>query len=241
MTGWLVKEVFATLQGEGTWAGTPAVFVRFGGCNLWSGHDADRERDASRHGADCPRWCDTDFVTATSRYSTVELLNAVFAEAAKVGMGQPQHVVFTGGEPLLQLQDPACHDLVHRLIDMRCRVQIETNGTRPVPESLVDTFAAAAWITVAPKTAPDTILALDANELKVPFPNAWHPDEYAVRMMSKRALRAHGRLFVQPIARTSSRGVSVLDEDTTKRAIDFCLRHPDWRLSVQTHKTIGVP
>jgi 7-carboxy-7-deazaguanine synthase (Cx14CxxC type) len=207
-----VKEIFYTLQGEGAQAGRPAVFCRFAGCNLWTGHEKDRHR------ATC-QFCDTDFVgtdgTGGGKFSTEELANAVAAAwpSGQASAGRP-YVVCTGGEPLLQLDEPLI-DAFHRA---GFEVAIETNGTLPVPSGI-------DWICVSPK-AGATLVQDRGNELKLVFPQVGaDPERY-------RAL-AFERLYLQPMdGPDQARNVAL--------AVDYCLAHPEWRLSLQTHKLLGL-
>jgi 7-carboxy-7-deazaguanine synthase len=208
---YVVKEVFLTLQGEGANTGRAAVFCRFTGCNLWNGHEADRPQ------AVC-RFCDTDFVgtdgTQGGRYPTAaELTDAILA--AWKGGKQDRFVVFTGGEPTLQL-DQTLLDAV------RARgftVAIETNGTRRV-------LSGVDWVCVSPK-AGAPLVQTRGDELKVVV-----PQEGLDPVNFERLDFEH--FFVQPCD-----GPAVAAN--TRGAIDFCLAHPRWRLSTQTHKLAGIP
>lgn len=223
-----VKEVFATIQGEGRNAGTAAVFVRFAGCNLWNGQHEDRARDAERNEAKCPNWCDTDFVGGDTN-SAEELAARVSAAAELAGMGTPPLIVFTGGEPLLQL-DVA---LLERFPDSQ--LAIETNGTVEPTGELIDVVELLDWICVSPKVEPDRIRLRHGNEIKVVFP-AYDPLAYE----SLAAGFAHW--YVSPLATPLARpGLSLLDQDAMQAAAEFVRRHPRWRLSVQAHKLVGIP
>ena len=209
---YLVKEVFATLQGEGAQAGRPAVFCRFARCNLWSGHEEHRAS------AIC-QFCDTDFVGTDGpgggRFATAAEL-AAHVDATWVGPADSdrKYVVCTGGEPLLQLDD----ELVAALHDAGFAVAIETNGTLPAP-------AGIDWICVSPKAG--TTLALTAgDELKLihPQPGAEPPQFEHLDF---------DHFLLQPMD-----GPSVVAN--TESAIAYCLAHPRWRLSVQTHKYLGI-
>lgn len=225
MSKYHVVEVFKTLQGEGFHAGTSAVFVRFAGCNLWSGYDEHRQRDAARHGAECPRWCDTDFRKGTVMDEAQ--LEVRMREVAGLGAGV---VVFTGGEPLLQL-DTAAVRAARRAVPY-ATIALETNGTHVLPEGLwID------WVCLSPKVAPEHMVLTEADELKVVVPD-YDPLAYE-RVIRGRRGRLH--LFVQPRAATSGVGVSLLDKDVMARAARFCMENPTWRLSTQTHKVIGLP
>ena len=205
-----VKEIFLTLQGEGAHAGRAAVFCRFSGCNLWSGREEDRAV------AVC-RFCDTDFVsmdgTLGGRYATAdELADTVAAQWA--GTAGNRYVVLTGGEPLLQV-DKAFVDALHA---RGFEIGIETNGTIAPPEGI-------DWLCVSPKAAAN-LLVRKGHELKLVYPQAENrPEDFAGL--------AFERFSLQPMD-----GPDVADN--TARAIAYCLQHPQWRLSVQTHKSLGI-
>ncbi len=208
-----VKEIFYTLQGEGAHAGRPAVFCRFAGCNLWSGREADRA-DATCN------FCDTDFVGTDGpgggRFATAQELAARVKAAwpADAGQGTP-YVVCTGGEPLLQL-DAAAVDAFHAV---GFEVAVETNGTQPAPPGL-------DWICVSPKADAPVVLRA-GDELKLVFPQAAvDPDAFHGLAFRYR--------FLQPMDGPRLR-------ENTAAAAAYCLAHPSWRLSLQTHKLIGLP
>jgi len=206
-----VKELFKTLQGEGAQAGRAAVFCRFAGCNLWSGREEDRA-DAT-----C-RFCDTDFVGTDGpgggRFGTAAAL-ADAIEAAWAGGASGRYVVFTGGEPLLQL-DTALIGAVHA---KGFAVAVETNGTQEPPPGI-------DWICVSPKAgAPLRLVA--GNELKLVYPQDGIDPEALTGL-------AFDHFWIQPMdgpSRTAN----------TEASVAFCLKHPKWRLSLQTHKYIGIP
>ena len=202
-----VKEIFLTLQGEGMQCGRPAVFCRFAGCNLWSGREEDRAT------ATC-RFCDTDFVTpdAGKFRSALALADAI---AAQWGDGNERRfVVFTGGEPLLQL-DAALLDAVHA---RGFEAAVETNGTQVAPAGL-------DWICVSPK-AGAALVQTTGHELKLVFPQDGLDPESLTGLGFRHFL-------LQPMDGPDRIA-------NTKAAIDYCLQHPRWRLSVQTHKVIGI-
>jgi 7-carboxy-7-deazaguanine synthase (Cx14CxxC type) len=205
-----VKEIFLTLQGEGGQAGRPAVFCRFAGCNLWSGREEDRA------GAVC-NFCDTDFVgmdgPGGGRFADAEAL-AGAVEAAWRGGPAERLVVMTGGEPLLQLDEA----LIGALHTRGFSVALETNGTLPVPPG-VD------WICVSPK-ADAPVVQTAGQELKLVYPQA------GVDPARFEGL-AFERFLLQPMDGPER-------EANTAAAIAYCLAHPRWRLSVQTHKYIGI-
>ena len=207
-----VKEIFYTLQGEGANAGRPAVFCRFSGCNLWSGREADRAD------AVCT-FCDTDFVGVGpdgGKFSTANALaDAVSARWPwSASSGARPLVVCTGGEPLLQLDDAA----VSALHAAGFEVAVETNGTRLPPPGL-------DWICVSPKATAPLVLT-SGNELKLVFPQADAPPERFESL-------AFDHFYLQPM------DGPVVDANT-RQAVAYCLAHPRWRLSVQTHKALGI-
>jgi 7-carboxy-7-deazaguanine synthase len=207
-----VKEIYYTLQGEGAQAGRAAVFCRFAGCNLWTGREEDRAK------AVC-QFCDTEFVGTDGpgggKFATpAALAEAVAAHWPKGGRGRPL-VVCTGGEPLLQLDAPAVDAFHARGFE----VAVETNGTQPAPAGL-------DWICVSPKAGADLVLTR-GNELKLVFPQPG-------AMPERFETLDFGHFFLQPMD-GPERG------HNTRLAIDYCLSHPQWRLSVQTHKVVGIP
>jgi 7-carboxy-7-deazaguanine synthase (Cx14CxxC type) len=207
---YMVKELFYTLQGEGTNAGRPAVFCRFAGCNLWSGREADRAT------AVC-RFCDTDFVGTDGDGGGVFADAAALAAAVRRawrGGDQGRFVVFTGGEPLLQL-DHAAIDAVH---GAGFEIAIETNGTLPVPDGI-------DWVCVSPK-ADAPLVVQGGDELKLVYPQSGGaPDRFDAL--------AFGHWILQPMDGPDRAA-------NTRAAIDYCLAHPKWRLGLQTHKFVGI-
>lgn len=207
-----VHEIFYTLQGEGFHAGRPAVFARFAGCNLWTGREPDRAS------AVCT-FCDTEFVGAGPEggtFATAEALGAAVASRwpEHAEAGSRRFVVCTGGEPLLQLDEGALAALHAHGFE----VAVETNGTRPAPPGF-------DWVTVSPKA--DAPLVLTAgDELKLVFPQErGEPERY------ERLDFTH--FFLQPM---DGPDLAV----NTGRALEYCLAHPRWRLSLQTHKMLGI-
>jgi 7-carboxy-7-deazaguanine synthase len=207
-----VKELFYTLQGEGANVGRAAVFCRFAGCNLWTGREEDRAD------AIC-RFCDTDFVGVAAdggKFTDPAALAGAVVSLwpTAPGEGSRPFVVCTGGEPLLQLDGP----LVDALHAAGFEVAVETNGTRPAP-------AGIDWICVSPKArAPLTLTR--GNELKLVYPQEGGEPERYERLEFE-------HFFLQPMD-----GPDV--EANTRRALEYCLRHPRWRLSIQTHKLLGI-
>ncbi len=206
-----VKEIFLTLQGEGGQAGRAAVFCRFAGCNLWSGREADRAS------AVCT-FCDTDFVgmdgEGGGRFTTAERL-ADAVEAAWTGGPGDRLVVCTGGEPLLQL-DRAAIDALHA---RGFSIAVETNGTLAAP-------AGIDWVCVSPK-AQAAVVQTKGQELKLVFPQV-DVDPARFEHLD------FERFLLQPMDGPAR-------VENTQAAIAYCLAHPRWRLSVQTHKYLGIP
>jgi 7-carboxy-7-deazaguanine synthase len=208
-----VKEVFYTLQGEGTHAGRPAVFCRFSGCNLWNG------REAARHRAIC-QFCDTDFVGTDGpgggSFAHPEHLARAIADTWH-GTANPRaqrFVVCTGGEPLLQLDEP----LIDALHDAGFEIAVETNGTQRAPQGL-------DWICVSPKAGSKLRLTA-GDELKLVFPQRGaEPHEFEDLDFP--------RLLLSPMD-----GPDIASN--TQAAVEYCLQHPQWRLSIQTHKLLGI-
>ncbi|CCB65183.1 MULTISPECIES: 7-carboxy-7-deazaguanine synthase [unclassified Hyphomicrobium] len=207
-----VKEIFYTLQGEGANAGTPAVFCRFAGCNLWSGREQDRAK------ATC-QFCDTDFVGTDGpgggRFDTAEVLARACRDAAMPTTDSPKFVVLTGGEPMLQVDQ----DLVDALHAEGFRIAMETNGTLPALDTI-------DWICVSPKAGAD-LKQRHGHELKLVFPQTGiDPAGYLDLAFEQR--------FLQPMDGPDQVA-------NTQAAIAYCKANPAWRLSVQTHKLLGIP
>jgi 7-carboxy-7-deazaguanine synthase len=207
-----VKEIFYTLQGEGAQTGRPAVFCRFAGCNLWSGREEDRAT------ALC-RFCDTDFVgidgSGGGRFASASALARAVAAMwpGQSSRGARPFIVCTGGEPLLQLDEP----LVQAFHDCGFQVAIETNGTRLPPPGI-------DWICVSPKARADLVLC-SGDELKLIFPQAGAEPERFEHL-------DFCHFFLQPLDDPAR-------DQNTQLALGYCLAHPQWRLSLQTHKLAG--
>jgi 7-carboxy-7-deazaguanine synthase len=210
--GYAVKEIFYTLQGEGGQTGRPAVFCRFAGCNLWSGREADRAT------AVCT-FCDTDFVDTDGpgggRFATAEALAAAVARAWPARASGRRFVVCTGGEPLLQLDE----SLVAALHAEGFEIAVETNGTRLPPAGL-------DWICVSPKAGAELVLRA-GDELKLVYPQAGAEPERFEGL-------AFRHFFLQPMDGPERAA-------HTRATLQYCLAHPRWRLSLQTHKLLGIP
>ncbi len=210
-TVYSIKEIYYTLQGEGAHAGRPAVFCRFSGCNLWSGREEDRAS------AICT-FCDTDFRGVDGplggRYTSTELagiLNSLWPENVE---GQP-YVVCTGGEPLLQLDD----HLIEAIHQSGFEIGVETNGTIAAPKGI-------DWLCVSPKAGSD-LGQIQGNELKLVFPQEGLNPEDVVHL-------DFDHFYLQPMD-------GPLLAQNTSRTIAYCLAHPKWHLSLQTHKFTGIP
>lgn len=206
-----VKEIFFTLQGEGANSGRPAVFCRFAGCNLWSGLEPDRAS------AQCS-FCDTDFVgtdgSGGGKFDTAAELADAVRNMWPVGAGGTPFVVCTGGEPLLQLDQ----ELVMALHHAGFEIAVETNGTVAPPPGI-------DWLCVSPKAGADLVVTV-GDELKLVYPqDGASPEHYE-------ALRFR-HFFLQPMDGPAR-------EMNTLKTVDYCLTHPKWRLSLQTHKLLGI-
>jgi 7-carboxy-7-deazaguanine synthase (Cx14CxxC type) len=208
-----VKEIYYTLQGEGAQAGRSAMFCRFAGCNLWSGRQEDRAE------ATC-NFCDTDFVGTDGpgggKFADAETLAKACRAAWRGNSGTPPFVVLTGGEPMLQVDEA----LISALHGAGFEIAIETNGTLPVPRAI-------DWICVSPK-AGAPLVQRSGDELKLVYPqDCFDPAE--VESLD------FGHFLLQPMDAGSDSPANL------RAAIDYCLAHPKWRLSVQTHKLLGLP
>ena len=207
-----IKETYFTIQGEGFHTGRSAVFVRFAGCNLWSGHEKDRAK------AIC-KFCDTDFVgidgPGGGKFTTAsKLANHILSKWPK-GTNTEPFVVCTGGEPLLQIDS----ELVEALHDNKFEIAIETNGTIKPPQGI-------DWICVSPKAESD-VLINKGDELKLVYPQEGaEPSKYEHLEFDYFSL--------QPMDSDQL-------EENTKKTIEYCNQHPLWRLSLQTHKFLGIP
>jgi 7-carboxy-7-deazaguanine synthase len=210
-----VKEIFFTLQGEGAQAGRVAVFCRFAGCNLWSGHEADRAT------AICT-FCDTEFVGVDGpgggKFESAQALAVAIEEKWPRNSFQGKRfVVCTGGEPLLQL-DASLIDALHAI---GFEIAVETNGTIAAPAGL-------DWVCVSPK-AGAKLVQKSGDELKLVFPQT--ETEASPAAFEGLPFR---NFFLQPMDGPSR-------TENTKLAVKYCLEHPQWRLSLQTHKILGIP
>lgn len=205
-----VKEIFKTLQGEGAQMGRAAVFCRFAGCNLWSGREADRATSVCS-------FCDTDFVgidgSGGGRFADARIL-ADAIEGEWAGAPANRYVVLTGGEPLLQVDQ----DLVDALHARGFQIAVETNGTQPAPRGL-------DWICVSPKADADLVLR-SGNELKLVYPQEKAPPKKFENL-------AFDHFFLQPMDSTTAAA-------NLEAAITYCTQNPRWRLSLQSHKMIGI-
>ena len=212
---YVVKEIYYTLQGEGANTGRPAVFLRFAGCNLWTGLDKDRDKGPGG----CSRWCDTNFVGSDGpgggKFKTaIELVEAVRGHWPKAWRRTKSLVVCTGGEPLLQLDEA----LISKLHQVGFEVAVETNGTIKPPEGI-------DWTTVSPKAGSQLQLT-QGNELKLVFPQEDAEPELFEAL-------EFGQFYLQPMDGKDA-------TENTRLALEYCLTHPQWRLSLQTHKFLGI-
>jgi organic radical activating enzyme len=231
-TTYRVKNIFRTVQGEGFWAGRPAVFIRLVGCNMWSGYEEDRERDAERTGADCPLWCDTDF----TKEGSDDLMAEGLAGKMKEEGGEIDFCVLTGGEPFLQADAP----LIETLHEAGYQVSIETNGTVPIEDAFWSEERGKAvppdWITCSPKLPEDKLKLERFDELKLIVPD-YRPSNY--QDFAKRGIR-------HEVNGEQSRILQVQPEDgprleeAKRLAVEIATRNPDWRVSVQAHKMLGI-
>ena len=207
-----VKEIFYTLQGEGANTGRAAVFCRFAGCNLWNGREHDRDT------AVC-QFCDTDFVGTDGpgggRFATPEALAAAVSDAWLSTEPATRFVVCTGGEPLLQLDEP----LVHALHGAGFEVAVETNGTLLPPPGI-------DWLCVSPK-AGATLVVRQGDEIKLVFPQVGAEPELFEGLSFR-------HFFLQPMDGPDQ-------QENIDATLRYCLTHPRWRLSLQTHKLLGIP
>ena len=206
-----VKEIYYTLQGEGFYTGRPSVFLRFTGCNLWSGKEKDRKK------AICD-WCDTDFIGNDgingAKYLGSEIIKIIKTLWPKKEQSKP-YIVFTGGEPLIQLDN----ELIERVHKAGFEIGVETNGTM-TPPSGID------WICVSPKARSNFILK-KGNELKVVFP------QYEFNPLDHENLEFE-HFFIQTMD-------GLNQKENIRKSEDFVLKYPRWKLSIQTHKILGIP
>ncbi|WBF65781.1 MAG: 7-carboxy-7-deazaguanine synthase [Candidatus Kinetoplastibacterium crithidii] len=207
-----VKEIFKTLQGEGFHSGRTAVFCRFAGCNLWNGLEKDRLS------SEC-KFCDTDFIGTNGvnggKFKDVDLLVQSISKEWGSENYKDRYVVLTGGEPLLQVD----MKLINALHNSGFFIAIETNGTIIPPDGI-------DWICVSPKVSRDIILK-SGNEIKVVYPQLNMDMENFLHMDFE-------HFFLQPLYDKNLK-------DNTRLSIEYCIAHPKWRLSLQTHKYIGIP
>lgn len=207
-----IKEIFYSLQGEGAHSGRAALFCRFTGCNLWSGREQDRAKSV------CD-FCDTDFIGTDGKngdsFATAEQLANRLQELweGNVNSGTP-YVIFTGGEPALQLDQA----LVDACKQQGFETAIETNGTKPLPNGI-------DWVCVSPKSNSELVVT-SGNELKLVYPQPLaNPVQFAQLNFE--------HFFLQPMD-------GPLRESYTKQTIDYCLKYPQWQLSIQSHKVLGI-
>lgn len=210
-----VKEIYYTIQGEGLQVGRAAVFLRFTGCNLWSGRAEDRAKGPGG----CSAWCDTDFVGTNGpgggRFSDARALATAVAATWPTARGGSPLVVCTGGEPLLQLDQ----ELVDALHNVGFEVAVETNGTKPVPSGI-------DMVCVSPKAGGELVVHR-GHVLKLVYPQTGLPPEMFEQL-------SFDNFLLQPLDGPDR-------ERNTRMVTEYCLAHPKWRLSLQTHKYLGIP
>ncbi|GAA5213726.1 7-carboxy-7-deazaguanine synthase [Corallincola platygyrae] len=215
---YLVKEMFYSLQGEGAQTGRPAVFCRFSGCNLWNGQERSREKSICT-------FCDTDFVGTDGhgggKFREPEELALAVNQLWPKGVSGKPYVICTGGEPMMQVDEA----LITAFHNLDLEVAVETNGTLPVPES-VD------WICVSPKGTA-TLVQTKGDELKLVYP------QYDA-MPEKFEDLVFDYFYIQPKDLAYIAGDVGVQSDVLRQSIDYCMTHPKWRLSIQTHKEIGI-
>ena len=212
-----IKEAFYSLQGEGAHAGRPALFCRFTGCNLWSGKESQRME------AQC-QFCDTDFVGTDGQnggtFNTPAALMSHLDTLWPEGTAH-KYIIFTGGEPALQLDDA----LIAAAKALQYTIAIETNGTRPLPSGI-------DWICVSPKVAAPLVVN-EGHELKLVFPQEHLPPESFSHL-------SFDNFFLQPMDQSALPSDRIALEDTQTQTLRYCLQNPQWRLSLQTHKMLGI-
>jgi 7-carboxy-7-deazaguanine synthase len=212
-----VKEVFYSLQGEGAHAGRPAIFCRFTGCNLWSGLEKNRDS------AEC-QFCDTDFIGVNGqnggKFKTAQDL-AQHLDQFWPPNTNHKYIIFTGGEPALQLDEK----LVDAMKSKQYEIAIETNGTLPLPANI-------DWICVSPKTLGPLVVD-QGHELKLVYPQ----DRLTPDLFTHLSFQ---HFYLQPMDQSHLPSNRIAPESTTKMTLDYCLQNPRWRLSLQTHKMLGI-
>lgn len=206
-----VKEIFFSLQGEGAQSGRAAIFCRFTGCNLWSGREQDRAS------AVCD-FCDTDFIGTDGqnggKFSTAEELCKYLRSFWPLHSATPPYIIFTGGEPALQLDQ----DLVDTCHDFDFEVAIETNGTKPLPDGI-------DWVCVSPKADAEIVIT-HGDELKLVYPQPLaKPEQFSALEFE--------HFYLQPMDGPDRKKV-------TEATIEYCMQHPQWKLSLQNHKILGI-
>lgn len=223
-----IVEIFRSIQGEGVWSGRPAVFIRFAGCNMWSGLEEHRGRDAERNGVRCPRWCDTDFRKGLN-WSAVEIARYV----GELNPSKQRMIVLTGGEPALHVDV----SLLRCLRNESRMIAIETNGSIAIEQ---DVLAWIDWVTCSPKQKPSQIKLNRCSELKVVFEsNGTNPNEY---LSEECSLSVDTRcLYVQPELSGLAPWTTLGELRAHVRdVVQFIDANPDWKLSCQLHKLVGA-
>lgn len=233
MKKYKVKSIWRTLQGEGYYAGRPAIFIRFVGCNLWSGYAADRERDAHRNAASCPLWCDTDFTKeGSTAYTLHELVDAI----RLLDESNCRFCVITGGEPLLHIDA----QLIKALQQSGFEVAVETNGTVALSKNCRDeesqTLLAPDWIACSPKLGQERLELEFFDELKLVVPS-YQPQDFGDFLLRQRRHMRSDRLV--PLLWLQAEDGPRLKE-AIRLAVDIALDNPAWRVGAQTHKLLDV-
>lgn len=233
MKNYHIKSMWKTLQGEGHYAGRPAIFIRFVGCNLWSGYEKDRERDALENNASCPLWCDTDFTKeGSTSYSLEEFMNAI----QNLDDNHSRFCVITGGEPLLHI-DSEFIDALHQI---GFEIAVETNGTVPLKKKCRNNYtgilSAPDWIVCSPKKSEEQLRLEYFDELKLVVPS-YQPKDFDQFLNRQRPHQMAGRtvplLWLQP-EDGPNRNKSI------ELAVDLALKNPKWRVATQTHKYLNL-
>ena len=221
-----VKEIFLTIQGEGYFLGTPSIFIRFVGCNIWSGYEADRKKDSDRTAAYCPLFCDTDFTKENSLKLTLKEL----LEKVAVLKGNAKHCVLTGGEPMLSVDK----DLILGLKKLELFIAIETNGTVSLEKTFgTDKSSYPDWITCSPKILdPDKLVVEEIDEIKLVVP------QYKISEAKFLLSRVNSKYGIKQLWLQPEDGSNI--DNAKNFAVKESLKNPSWRVGIQAHKFWNV-